>query len=755
MAVPPVAFWANDILDYTESATAQRVIQRDLMYNIYTLMNVGFSLQTALDGGALAPLIPYRDDFLENDRAVTGFPENGTPTKIYYCAIYTPENIVLAACLFIGKAAAYEIWSLASNPLYLRTGAAGLLIKNLCFRIWRTGLPLYLSVASDSYPFITFYDRLLFYGDLGFNCADASTVFTNVRDEPIPLNSITFTSYLQGVTPPAAAPIIADNSGVGDEVVMTDADTRPLETSVPVGESGVHMLVDGDSAAAPPILTKNSVVRLGNEAADMPLYQLKTRIQLMSSIPGQRYVMRVVPNTMNRNRLIIDTLVLQGTIAGKSHLLLPSYNAKCARYRALLNERIGLIKALTNKPSLGALPREYHNIGVISHSRCDIHTINRIRQIKSYKLPPNVELITINTLGYSTYGGTIKHAWDAFQRYLLNIPIEILKQYCPGVRPEKSGGYTYLPAPAQVVAGAPLQAEDFSFINSVKASLRYKFTDISGEPYVQFNAYGPGDLVPDFHLCAEVLTPGIPCADFISPIAGFYESNSTFRNLTTEEIADFMPQLAPVTVDGVPMILSICVNGIPDSKKGILKEGVGTRRKINDRYYWDLDLSTFIEIIKSVEMFALPSVPSKEKRIRILIISCATTVDRSDPGNLTNSRMQELTSKMSGRTILTEMGGNLAGQYRRDLMGFGHMLLNRILGSLLGTTIAHIPYDPEAVEAEATAFATEALVQSGYVTPGGGGYRKRKSILKHRSKRKTITNWRRKSKSKATRKGRR
>jgi hypothetical protein len=274
----------------------------------------------------------------------------------------------------------------------------------------------------------------------------------------------------------AAEMDIEDNSVVEGGVAMMAADTVPLETSTSDGEVPMHE-INGNSASAPPILTKTSLVALGSEV--LPLHTLKTKIQLMASIPGQRYVMGVFPNAMNRNRLIVDTLVLRGGIVRNStKLLLSPYNKKCDEYRALINERIDLIRRLTNKASGSAKQREYHNTGVISHSRCVVGTIGGIRQIMSYRLPPNVEIITINTLGYSTYGGTLKHAWDTFYRYLISIPIEILKQYCPGIRSEKNGGHEYLPAPAMVAAGTPLGPEDISFINSVKASLRYKFTDI-------------------------------------------------------------------------------------------------------------------------------------------------------------------------------------------------------------------------------------------------------------------------------------
>ena len=108
---------------------------------------------------------------------------------------------------------------------------------------------------------------------------------------------------------------------------------------------------------------------------------------------------------------------------------------------------------------------------------------------------------------------------------------------------------------------------------------------------------------------------------------------------------------------------------------------------------------------------------------------------------------------MSGRTIPTMMGSNLAGNYRRNLMAFGHMLLNRILGALLGSAIAATEYKPADVEEEATTFATTANAQIlAYADLGGGSYRKRKTKQNHGSKSKK--NRRSKSKSKSTRKNR-
>lgn len=776
---PPVTFFSNNILNRDETATNFRKVNRETMYKIYTLMNVGFTLQTDFATSPIVPLTPYEGPFLENDRAVKGFPETGDPIKIYYCAIvYQPDRIVLAACLFLCKPASYEIWSLASNPLYLRTGAAGLLIKNICFKIWKHGFPLYLSVASDSYPFITFYDRLLFYGDLGFNCADDCVVSVPFNTDKISFNNISlkniiaFTSYLQGESPEVAksiaefaaeaakaAPVPMDidimNASeappVGDEAVK-DADTMPLEKSPPTGESGVPMLIDGDSASTPPILTKNSTVTIITPKKDVisiPLYTLKTKIRLMDSIPGQRYVMGVFPHTMNRKRLLVDTLVLRGDIVENFPLLRPIYPAECESYGLFIRPRIELIKALTNKSAGGARPREYANIGIIAHSSCAIETIEKIRHIKSYTLPSNVEVITFNTLGFSTYSGTLKHAWDTFNKYLKNIPIEILKQYCPGIRPEKSGDHKYLPTPAGVAEGSKLQSDDVSFINSVKASLRYKFTDLGG-PHVQINAYGPGDLIPDFNLSSEVGSKGKRSADFSTPIQGFYDSNSNIRNLNNEEIKNFLTLLEPIIADGWGMRSAICMNGIPDSfeERRSLEYYVPKSEHIDGRDYWYLQLSTFINNYKR-EKDSKPNDGSKEQRIRILLVGCAIVVEPSDPKNLINNRMKELTQYMAGRTIKTTMGANLASDYRVKLMAFGHMLKYRILGSLLGNGRADPPYDPARIEKEAIDFWT--IYNAQIMVPGAGGYRK----PNHRSKSKKNYRSKSKSKSRATRKGRR
>jgi len=718
--------------------------------------------------------VPQSSDFLRDHRAVVGFPDNIGPTKIYYCAIHTRANIVLAACLLLRKPTHYEIWALASNPLYLRTGAAGLLLKKICFKTWRTARKIYLSVAADSYPFITFYDRLLFYGNLGFNCEDESRVSCfsiSTGGSIFALNTVTFISYLDdrvtGVAPEASKTHELMEIEGNNSEPFNDAEMRRLtilDYSYPISALSEPMLVDGDSSAATPSLNRTSYVIFPN-LGRIELNRMKTQIQLMSSVPDAPYKMGVLPKQMNRNKLILDTLLLNPEIVSKLPPGSPirhKYNEDCVSYGGVLRARVDEMSALFNRPSIEAPRRTYKNIGIMSHGGCFLNMGRGFREMLSFELPRNVELVTIQTLGYSTYAGiTMKHSWDTFQRYLKDIPIEILRQYCPGITPNKTAeGAVYLPIPPNVAAATPLGTDDIAFIDSVKASLKFKFSDLDDNPLIQINAYKPYDLVPDMALSAEVFEPG--CRDYMSAVAGLYNSDSDMRNLSEGEISAFLSVLSHTNSDGGSMKTDICYNGIPNTPRLHTLADVGAIQFPKaGRNYWFQQLSNLIKIIAAPPAGSSVNALSRmmgalavsaETRTRILIVSCANAGNPSDPGNLTNNRMRELTTLMSGKTVAVNQGANLGGDFRKKLMAFGAMLRDDILGKLLGNIIAPIPYSPEAVDAEATAYATTVAAQitgggaggaggapgGGAGGPGGtnmgGGYRRKSRKTKRKSK---------------------
>jgi len=418
------------------------------------------------------------------------------------------------------------------------------------------------------------------------------------------------------------------------------------------------------------------------------------------------------------------------------------------------------MSALFNRPSIEAPRRTYKNIGIMSHGGCFLSETRGFREMLSFELPRNVELVTIQTLGYSTYAGiTMKHSWDTFQRYLKDIPIEILRQYCPGITPKiNAEGTVYLPIPPSVADGTPLGTDDIAFIDSVKASLKFKFSDLPLNPLIQINAYKPYDLVPNMALSAEVFEPG--CKDYMSAVAGLYKSDSDMRNLNEGEIMAFLAVLSPTNGNGESMKEAICYNGIPNTPRLHTLADVGAIQVPQEgRRYWFQQLSNLIRFIAAPpaesSVNALSGMMSDlavsaETRIRILIVSCANAGNPADPANLTNNRMRALTTLMSGKTVAVNQGENLGGDFRKKLMGFGAMLRDDILGKLLGNIIAPIPFIPEAVDEEATAYATTVAAQitggggaagapgGGAGGPGGtnmgGGYRRKSRKTKRKSK---------------------
>jgi len=499
------------------------VEQRQLAYEIYKVLHTGFYLQQLIEGAPLDTITGKRtiaEDFLANYRR---------PNSGFVAIRDTRYNRILTACLLVKESEhAYSIWNLCSHPLYLRTGAARILLTGLCHKLAKS--TIYLEVAKDSYPFISFYHRFLLYADLGFQFVDrAGAPPTNLQyfhrtlgTQTIMARNIQFTSYLNGATP--------------DEATYMDIEYTAVD----------NFCVDPDSGNHPPIVTKNSKVQLGAFFPKMNLQELGKEYCFLHPNLRDRYSMVVNNTTLNRNLLFIESLLLQRerilalpagftTATGKTQkdVFVQEYKKKHAEFTRCMEARqIGIEERAK---------RSVQNLGILAHSAFVLNPANT--GIETFVLPENTEIVIFNTPGYVVLSGQLRENWNFNAKYLNHIPIEILKQYFPGMRSETcgkvretgvgcgsvsgidtcvSGGCEnyYIPAPNQDLTQLhPCDPLNKKYIQAISGSILFEFP----ENKIHCHCYGPGDRVPDLRFSSAVPSPA--SVDFTSPFAGIYKTD--------------------------------------------------------------------------------------------------------------------------------------------------------------------------------------------------------------------------------------
>jgi hypothetical protein len=224
--------------------------------------------------------------------------------------------------------------------------------------------------------------------------------------------------------------------------------------------------------------------------------------------------------------------------------------------------------------------------------------------------------------------------------------------------------------------------------------------------------------------------------------------------LTQTDIDNIKPLAGPTTDNGNSMLSNLCMNGYPESrtKLGTLRDigAVGVPVSDSGKSRLKVTLEQAIQTIRSgggggdsdgggsVNALArrLAGIEvGRQRRIRILIVSCANITD-----DATNKRMQHLAAYMSGKMIPVNFTPYLGSPYRKCLMAFGDMLLNKIIAPLVGRPLPGVPYDEARVEGEASTYTAQvkALITANGENAAwmGGGYRKprRKAYPKFRSK---------------------
>ena len=170
------------------SANSTNPYAYDIAYKVYGLMYGGFHLQQILAGTTPPPIISKNDRRFLNTFLIDGFPEvnnNDFKASEYLLAAVTCGEEILSTCILIektkGSSKVLEIWSLTTNPFFLKTGAAAFLIYNIINLSINKGCAhIFLEVARDSFPFISFYERFLLYARYGFDTPNVPPTIVSV-----------------------------------------------------------------------------------------------------------------------------------------------------------------------------------------------------------------------------------------------------------------------------------------------------------------------------------------------------------------------------------------------------------------------------------------------------------------------------------------------------------------------------------------------------------------------------------------------
>ena len=543
LEVPPDSLFFAAIPDISSTLSADDVT---FVSACYYLIRAIFSFTTLMSGaGVETPVLTtfeeHRDYF--TSLYSEGFPD-GTYTLtsktigLYY--VYSRERQVLSCCVGIYKIyttgdPVFEVWGVASNPYYQRSGATKFLLANIIKASYQSVFPfvvnykIRLEVARDSFPYITFYDRLLMYYKHGFEVVPALTAPT--------------------------APILTDE-GVG---------------SLNLSEITISYRFNVDG----PIGTYND--------QEFPISNFKTYIPLLYSPSDPVY--------MEHKAHIISAVTSKTTIE--------------------------LLKLSEPKMLSDILPTKF--LYTLYHSNYVVDPETNL--IRSRKLPPNVELVIMNTPGYYTYHDIVSLNWLFAQTVLSEMSIEKLGLVFRGMKSSLTGE---IPSPL-------IGNNSIPYIQSIENNLLFRFTYHTTRPVLHFHCYKPGDYYPEL-----VLTVGEPSptgTDFAALMYGVYDIPKGETNAMAERVRDdyYAALSDEATFDGN--------NWLPDHTRHLQKD------KFRGRHVNLSDLITDI-VTEYDEGNNAPVEPHPENRIRIYVFSCGNVYP---PGY--DEAFQAATQSYAGRIV--------------------------------------------------------------------------------------------------------
>lgn len=583
----PMAFGVFDVFTKSDEGYKQNqaIIPGSLeyrqLYKVYRLMHTSFYIQGILSGAAAVPYLPDTDpSFINTFQGFLGFDgpnKQGYSIHKYSVAGVFYKDRILSSCWLLeknrlGQPPLFEIWSLSTNPYFLRTGAAKFLIyKVIEYCGSHTTHKIYLEVARDSFPFISFYDRFLLYCKYGFS----------------PLRMDGYSAKVMAITSTGYTGLNLAEFAFKSDITKEYSEETAYTSINPEG---------------PPT------------TGSLALFTTKVPI--------------MYPTT--------DTIIMSLTLSDidKSRL-----DAKIAELQT--PEKIKKIDI--SLPSV--------RYGFLSHSAYQLGESPAV--FKTAILPPNVELIIINTPGYNTHSQEVIANWRFNHAYLNNLPLGLLKQYFPGFKANEHGS---IPTPHID------SSKGIEFVKATSGSIQFNYMYMEYMGYkAQIHCYGGGDIYPDLELYA---TLGPTSTDFVSSMYGLHELPITTTGTIVNDIVPRPTGDAAAEAEW-------------DIQRGILIKT--TNAEINETNQrtglpleqfkiWPLKTTVFEDKKYSYDLSYVieQSIPKDGKTRRITIFSCGSL--EGNPA--LNAEMVAVSAYRIGQTVSVP---DLATYYRM-LKTFGEAL---------------------------------------------------------------------------------
>lgn len=598
-----------DVLDGTDDPLTYPVI----IQKCYNIMRAAFQFEFLLTGSVLLPLAVGIDQIVPSWRNIQGFvfpddipkPPSGFVVYLAYVTGRRLDNDaritdsegnieVFSTALIVEKPPStrtplrWEIWSVAANSNYMRAGATKFLMYNIIrFGIHYINGNIYLECDRESFPFITFFDRLMMYYKFGFQ-----------------------------VTTPTAARV-SRNSGAVETFDLKNIFVRKDPSS-----NDIQFNVSSEGVLSPDTWISEN--------------EFRTSITLL--YPVER-------SGVSKAGKVVSLKHQTGEFGGEStQQIVMQFIINDPSYFEFINSQLASMTGPTIPRSLSHIPSELFSgksYGVLFHSEYVPNAAGDGFTLE--QLPPNVELVIINSPGFFTYGSIMKAHWDFSQKYLQHFTIEQLKLIFKGITPQNG----VLPIPTAANNAIP-------YVKAIQQNLLIKLTvpEFDTQPIIQFHCYSPGDYYPDMEFS---IRSGATSTDFIAPIHGVYDITSRYKKADHEldpnryfgdVIANDMKKYA--TEDTIRDITRPQI-GIPDRTKRVFYVPPPATGVINDN---SGKLSGLIRNVPTI--VGSHFVAGHSSKIRIFVFSCGEV--GGDPTGEINSNLRNAANNYIGRVLtVTDM----------------------------------------------------------------------------------------------------
>jgi hypothetical protein len=323
------------------------------------------------------------------------------------------------------------------------------------------------------------------------------------------------------------------------------------------------------------------------------------------------------------------------------------------------------------------------SLGFISHSGY-VPTRDK-KGIATFKVPDNLEIIIMNTPGYTTYSNIFSSNWAAVAKYFRYIPIDYLKKLFP---PFKSTNINE----TQVV---PLTSKA-EFIHATSGGIMYNITGETISSSIQIHCYNSGDFCPELGFGVR-LGPGSD--DHASLLFGLYDMSSEtepdYKKLYMTRDFNKLNSNENQLFDERNPFMPYANDKWPDSRYRIwplVQDNLNPSHMV-----YDITIS-FGQLIQKIgELITHSRISSGKKRI--CIFSCG------DIDSETNEKIKSLNALRKNQIYSVDQAN-----YRKIIDRTGEAIFDIYnYGSYLGP---RSPASAAAATAAATAAAPLALVKS-------------------------------------------